>query len=105
MEAELGALWGEDPRYHRSGPGPIKGRILHALKSTVMAADRQGNPMPAYARFAAIPVTNAISNSWRPDSQRTPGETASRVAFGFLGRLISNHFAEFWPDISAKFKR
>src|SRR5437016_2837425 len=69
MEAELGTLWGEDPRYRRAGTGPGKARVWRAVKAGFTAYDRSGKTMPAYARYVAIPVSNVISNSWRPDSQ------------------------------------
>ncbi len=105
MEAEVGALWGEDPRYRRLAMGGFKSRARHAIKSSVLAYDRNGNRMPAYARYAAISSSNVISNAWRPDSQRTVGDTTARIGFGFMGRLIGNSFTEFMPDLMKKFPR
>jgi hypothetical protein len=105
MEAELGALWGEDPRYHRAPTREFKGRVWHSIKTAFIAYDRQGDPMPAYARLIAVSGSNALSNTWRPDSQRTAGETMGRIGYGFLGRLTSNAFAEFWPDVKKMIKR
>lgn len=99
MEAELGALWGEDPRYHRSTANGFGGRVWHAVKSAFLAYDANGDVRPAYARYAAVPVSNVISNSWRPDSQRTAGNVAARTSLGFLSRVAANTFAEFWPDV------
>ena len=65
MEAGLGAIWREDPRYTRDAGAPFKNRIGHALKMTFMAENRDGELMPAYARFIAIPGSNFLSNSWR----------------------------------------
>src|SRR3569832_467917 len=39
MEAELGALWGEDPRYRRATTPSPKGRIWHAVKTAFVAYD------------------------------------------------------------------
>jgi hypothetical protein len=99
MEAELGALWGEDPRYHRATTKSAKGRVWHAVKTAFLAYDRDGKAMPAYARFIAVPASNVIANSWRPDSQRTVGQTSTRISLGFVSRISANTFAEFWPDI------
>ncbi len=105
MEAELGTLWGEDPRYRRAGKGSMKTRAFYAVKTAFIAYDRNGRPMPAYARYAAISGSNVLGNTWRPDSQRTASETTSRIALGFLGRIVSNTFAEFWPDIRTRIGR
>jgi hypothetical protein len=99
MEAELGALWGEDPRYRRSTSTSAKGRAWHALKTAFQSYDRDGNTMPAYARFIAIPASNVLANTWRPESQRTAGETTTRISLGIFSRIAANSFAEFWPDI------
>ena len=44
MEAGLGAIWGEDPRYFREGPAAAFGhRLGHAAKMTLMAQNRDGD--------------------------------------------------------------
>lgn len=99
MEAEVGAIWGEDPRYHRAQTREFKGRVKHVIFSAFTAYNREGKAMPAYARFIAVPGSNLIGNTWRPDSQRTAVETTNRIVFSFTGRMASNAFAEFWPDV------
>ncbi len=99
MESGLGALWGEDPRYHRAAGQPFRQRLGHIVKMTFAAPDREGRARPAYARYAAIGGSNFISNAWRPDSEATAGHAAFRVGLGFLGRMSSNAFYEFWPDV------
>jgi len=99
MEAELGALWGEDPRYRRATGKSANGRAWHAVKTAFLSYDREGHVMPAYARFIAVPTSNVIANSWRPDSQHTASQTMTRISLGFMSRIISDSFIEFWPDI------
>ncbi len=103
MEAELGALWGEDPRYRRATTKGVKSRLRHALKTSVQAYDREGRAMPAYGRFIAIPTSNILANTWRPDSQHSVGETTTRISLGFVSRITSNVFAEFFPDLRRHF--
>jgi hypothetical protein len=103
MEAGLGAIWGEDPRYLRSLSESFGGRVGHVVKMTFLAANRQGQLRLAYARYAAISGSNFISNAWRADSEATVGSASVRVALGFLGRLSSNAFQEFWPDVRTRF--
>jgi hypothetical protein len=103
MEAGIGAAWGEDPRYFRDGPAASFGqRLRHAAKMTVMAENRDGDMMPAYARFIAIPGSNFLSNAWRAPGDDTAGHAVIRTGLGFLGRFGSNTFDEFWPDFKQK---
>jgi hypothetical protein len=103
MEAGLGAAWGEDPRYFREGGASSFGhRLGHAAKMTLMAPDRNGNVMPAYARFIAIPGSNFLSNAWRAPGDDDVNRATIRTGIGFLGRFGSNTFDEFWPDFKQK---
>ena len=74
MEAGLGAIWGEDPRYTRDVGAPFGHRVGHAVKMTFMAQNRDGKLMPAYARFIAIPGSNFLSNAWRAPGDDTAGK-------------------------------
>ena len=58
MEAGLGAIWGEDPRYFQSKNRTIKGRIGNAMLMTFLARQRDGSYGPAYARYIATPGNN-----------------------------------------------
>src|SRR3984893_11655208 len=58
MEAGLGALWGEDPRYLRSGGKSFGGRVGHVVKLTFVSKNRHGRLKPAYARYTAITGNN-----------------------------------------------
>lgn len=99
MEAGLGSLWGEDPRYFRDPNDPLNARIGHAVFTTFTARNRQGKSMPAYARYIAIPGNNFLSNTWRADSEANNKSAAIRTVYGVLGRMGGNAFAEFWPDL------
>jgi hypothetical protein len=105
MEAGLGAVWGEDPRYPRAVGQPIKNRVAHVVKMTFLAPYRDGQIGPAYARYAAIGGNNFISNAWRADSEATVDRAAIRVGLGFLGRMASNAFLEFWPDVKDRISK
>ena len=71
MEAGIGSLWGEDPRYFREPGQSIKRRLGNIVRGVVLAHDREGREMPAYARYIAIPGSAYVSNAWRPDSRLT----------------------------------
>jgi hypothetical protein len=103
MEAGLGAIWGEDPRYKREGDeAPFMHRLGHAAKMTFLAQGRDGTVMPAYARYVAISGSNFISNSWRAPGDDTAGNAAVRIGLGFFGTFGGNTFDEFWPDVKHK---
>lgn len=99
MEAGLGAIWGEDPRYFRDPGAPFKNRLAHVFKMTFLARNRDGDLMPAYARFIAIPSSSALASAWRPESERTLSNVGARIGLGVLGRMGTDAFTEFWPDI------
>jgi len=98
IEAGLGSVWGEDPRYRRAEGQPLRRRLAHVFVSTFVTHDLNGNPMPAYARYIAVPSGNIVSNLWRPDSQATWSDVGVRTGLGFLSRIVGNAFSEFFPD-------
>jgi hypothetical protein len=103
MEAGLGAIWGEDPRYSRVGAGvSFKSRFGHVVKWTVVAPNREGELRPAYARFITISSSSFISNAWRERDDTSAEHSLSRVGFSLLGRMASNAYDEFWPDTKRK---
>jgi hypothetical protein len=105
IEAGLGAIWGEDPRYFRAAGQPFKSRIGHALRMSVMAYNREGQLRPAYARYAAIAGNNFLSNTWRAPSESSVGDAAVRTALGFLSRMAGAAFYEFWPDVKHRLRK
>ena len=105
MEAGLGAIWGEDPRYIRAASESFGSRVGHIMKITFLAHNRDGMSVPAYARYIAISGGNFLSNTWRADGEATVGRASLRIGLGFLGRMGSNAFEEFWPDVRQRFLR
>ena len=99
LEAGVGALWGEEPRYIPSRRHGIWPRARYAMKTVLLTQRRDGHLAPAWGRYVGNTVNNVIENAWLPPSITTPGATAWRCAQGFLGRLSGNLFDEFWPDV------
>ncbi len=100
IEASLGAAWGEDPRYIRAPAGtPFWGRVGRSVKLTFAACRSDGRTGPAYARVTGIVGGNFLSNTWRVESDNDPADALIRSAWGIGGRMASNLFAEFWPDL------
>jgi hypothetical protein len=101
MEASLGVVWQEDPRYFRVPDEPFPARIRNVIRLTFYARERNGNFAPAFGRFIAIPGSNFLSNTWRPNSEADTGDALQRTVYGFAGRMASNAFSEFWPDVKS----
>jgi hypothetical protein len=99
MEAGLGALWGEDPRYFRAEDRAFGGRMKKVVVMTVAARREDGHLAPAYARLIAMPASNFLSNTWRADSISNNRDALGRTLYGMLGKLAGNAIVEFWPDI------
>jgi len=99
IEAGLGSLWNEDPRYFRSGRLERWARVRHAVASVALARRSDGHRAPAWGRFAGNVAGNAIENAWLPPSAATRSRTATRVATVFAGQLAANLWSEFWPDL------
>jgi hypothetical protein len=99
IEAGLGSLWGEDPRYVRSGGHERWARVRHAVTSVALARRRDGHRAPAWGRLAGSVAGNVIENTWLPPSATTRSQTTARVATGFAGQLAANLWSEFWPDV------
>lgn len=99
IEAGLGAIWGEDPRYVRNQNLPFKKRIGNVFLLSFTARNRQGKLAPAYARYIAIPGNNFLSNTWRVSSEATTSAALTRTGYGLLAEVASNAWSEFWPDV------
>lgn len=102
LEAGLGAMWGEDPRYFPSAEHGFGPRVKHVIKTTFLAPGRDGRYRPAYARYAGNVGNNFLSNLWREESENKAGDAALRCVWGITGRMGGNAFAEFWPDVKKK---
>lgn len=99
IEAGLGAIWGEDPRYVRNQNLAFKKRIANVFLLSFAARNRHGKLAPAYARYIAIPGNNFLSNTWRVSSEATTSAALTRTGYGFLAEIASNAWSEFWPDV------
>jgi hypothetical protein len=98
MEAGIGALWGEDPRYFPVPEDSFGQRAKNVIKMTFLARRPDGNYEPAYARYIAVTGNNFLSNAWRPDSEADVQHALIRTAEGFAGRMGANAWDEFWPQ-------
>ena len=105
MEATLGAIWREDPRYYRVPKETFGRRVRNVIRMTFVAYRSDGNLAPAYARYIGIAGSNFLGNSWRANSEASLHDVALRTFTGFLGRMGSNALQEFWPDVKRRMFR
>ena len=101
MEASLGAIWHENPRYKPEPEKSFGGRIESVVYQTFFTRRADGHFEPAYARFMAIPGSNFLSNTWRANSEADTSHALERTGYGFAGAMGSNAFHEFWPTVKS----
>jgi len=99
MEAGLGAIWGEDPRYKSARGKKFSARVASVLEQAFVTRRRDGHFAPAYARYMAVTGSNFLSNTWRPNSEADSYHAGLRTLEGFGGVLGGNTWSEFWPSI------
>jgi hypothetical protein len=105
LEAGIGAAWGEDPRYLRSGRAGVWSRTGYAAKTVFVAHRRDGRLAPAWARYVGGIGGNLVANTWLPPSSTTASHSVRRIGNGYLGRFVSNLWTEFWPDVRNRFTK
>jgi hypothetical protein len=102
IEAGLGSVWGEDPRYFPSHLRGFRARAGYVIKTSFLAPHRDGQWHPAYARYVGVVGNNILSVTWRVPSERNTSNTLQRCAYGVLVDIVGNAFTEFWPDVKRK---
>lgn len=99
MEAGVGLIAREDPRYLRTPQRVLKSRFGRVAVFTFLARKEGGQTKPAFARYIGIVGGNFLSNSWRVHSEGNVKGAILRSSEGFGGRAVANAFTEFWPDV------
>lgn len=99
MEAGVGLILREDPRYFRVPRQGFKSRVANVATLTFLARNESARSEPAYARYLGIVGGNFLSNTWRVHSEANAPAALVRAAEGFAGRMAANAFEEFWPDV------
>jgi hypothetical protein len=102
IQAGLGMMLREDPRYFRAPERPFRSRVGNVVRLAFIARGFDGSFGPAYARYVAILGDNFLSNSWRVHSEANSRDALLRTSEGFGGVLASNAFEEFWPDVKKR---
>ena len=79
MEASLGAIWGEDPRYFRTEGQPFKKRLMNILDLTFRAYRDDGERHFAYARIWGMSATTFSPIPGAFPVRAMPGSQHSRA--------------------------
>jgi hypothetical protein len=99
VEASVGILFREDPRYLPESQQSFGARIGKVARMTFLARVSEGRLRPAYARYLGVIGSNFLSNIWRVPSEASAQSALLRSSQGVAGRMAANAFAEFWPDV------
>ena len=99
IEAGVGLILREDPRYFRVPDRPLKARVGNVVRLAFAARGGDKTFRPAYARTMAIFGNNFLSDTWRVHSEANAQDALLRTSEGFAGRMAANAFEEFWPDV------
>ena len=102
IEAGVGLILREDPRYFPVPDHPFKTRLGNVVRLTFAARGGGGSLGPVYARYMAIFGDSFLSNSWRVHREANSRDALLRTAEGFGGVLAGNAFEEFWPDVKKR---
>ena len=101
----LPTLLRQDPRYFQLGKGSKWHRALYSASRTFVTPSDRGELQFNYSVIAGHAVAAAISNAYRPQSQRTLGHTVTVWGTETMLSMICNVGMEFWPDIRRKIHR
>ena len=97
-EALMPTLFHEDPRFFRSGVGPVWKRTFKAARQIVVTRKEDGRQGFNISEIAGNSAVVALTSIYYPDSRRL-GPAAARVGLQVGNDVISNLLTEFWPDV------
>jgi len=100
----VGALWGEDPRYHASARTGAFQRAFYAAGQTFVSHRDLGGTRFAYSRFIGAVGGVCISRQWYPESHRSTDQYIAAAAASIGLDIAKNIFNEFWPDIKRRLR-
>ena len=102
----MAALLHEDGRYFRRGEGGIFERLGHSVAQTFVTRTDGGGRRVSIWRLTGNYGSEFVSNAWRPEGQKGPGDTMLRGTISLGYDVCANVFKEFWPDVKRRvFKR
>lgn len=95
----------QDPRYYQSGAGGKWHRLLYAASQIFVTRSDSGEPQFNYSEIVGNAVAAGISNTYRPQGQRTLVNTLNVWRTDILLNTLCNVAKEFWPDLRRKLRK
>ena len=90
----------QDERFYAKGEGSILGRGIYAASRVLITPDYHGRNGFNTSEILGRGISQGISLSYYPSSDRTAGALASKYAYAVGRDAFTNMFREFWPDIA-----
>jgi hypothetical protein len=72
------ALAHQDPRYFPLSQGPVKDRVLWAVRSEFVGVGDDGHEMPNYANLVGLALASVAVDAFTPRESASLGDTAER---------------------------
>ena len=92
----------QDPRYFQFGRGGIWRRAMYSVSRIFVARADNGDLQFNSSEIVGNAVAAGISNTYRPQNQRTLGNTLSVWGTDIMLNAVCNVAKEFWPDLRHK---
>jgi hypothetical protein len=96
----MSSLLHEDPRYYILGPThPFKKRVVYAATRVVVTRKDDGSSAPNVPLWVGAFSSQAISNAFYPDQDRSWKHTVTGTFGSLAARIATTQFKEFGGDI------
>jgi hypothetical protein len=92
------ALVHQDPRYFPLGDGPVKARIMWAIRSEFVGFGDDGRTMPNYANLVGFGLSSILANAYTPRASVGVEDTMKRYAIKIgvsTGMNVGREFGVF----------
>src|SRR5271166_5720697 len=93
--AILPSVLHQDPRYFYQGTGTTKSRLFHALSAAFVCRGDNGHQQPNYSSLLGDLSSDALANTYYPQSNRGAGLVFGNFAIGTAERMVSSLAQEF----------
>lgn len=100
-EALFPTLFHEDPRFFRSGQGPVLRRAYKAVRQVAVTRTENGNLRFNFSEVLGNTAVVGLTGLYYPGNRRL-GDGAQRVAMAIGNDMLSNLMTEFWPDVKRR---
>ncbi len=96
----LPTVFHQDERYYAMGRGGFVKRATYSASRILITPNYHGRNSLNVSELLGRAIAQAVSVSYYPSQDRTPGGISKKYAFALGRDALTNVFREFWPDIS-----